>query len=266
MDDTFSLGVDLGGTKTEAALLRRFKGHDRFEVVARERVPTPREDGYEAVLHTTANLARTILASHRLDISTVPVGVGMPGAVTRRHGLVKNSNTTCLNGRHFRGDLSRLLGRDVLFENDANCFALAEARLGAAREYHQGVVFGAILGTGVGGGLILHGRPWPGPQNLAGEWGHHAVGPWRRWYEPELAASGQDVGGGISARGPCYCGKTGCLELYLSGRGAEREYTRRSREQRSLRDIVERKDRDEHAEVVVDELLEGFVLAETSRT
>jgi fructokinase len=181
----------------------------------------------------------------------------MPGAVTRSAGLVKNSNTVCLNGRPFRDDLSALLGASITFENDANCFALAEARLGAARAHRAGVVFGVILGTGVGGGLVIDGKTWPGPQHLGGEWGHHAVGPWNRPGAPVAVGAGPNRAR-LSERPLCYCGKTGCLELYASGPAIERDYLGRSGERRKLPEIVARRATDAHADAALDEFLEAF--------
>lgn len=262
MTETLSLGVDLGGTKTEAALLRRFAepaGSDlRFEVLDRERVPTRGSEGYAAVLATTAALVRRLGRGAGRELGALPIGVGMPGAVTRRDGLVKNSNTVCLNGRSFREDLSRELGARVAFENDANCFALAEAALGAARAQREGIVFGVILGTGVGGGLVVHGKVWQGQQHLGGEWGHHAVGPWRR---PELSAAvlpARSLGLALGERAPCYCGKTGCLELYASGPAVERDYQARSGVSRALPEIAARRASDPHASAALDEMLEAF--------
>lgn len=260
MSETLSLGVDLGGTKTEAAVLRRASANadGEFEVVLRERVPTPGSDGYSAVLASTVELIKGVSAKVGRAPSELPIGVGMPGAVTRREGLVKNSNTVCLNGRPFREDVSRALGTPVAFENDANCFALAEARLGAAREHQAGVVFGVILGTGVGGGLILHGKVWQGLQHLGGEWGHHAVGPWRKPEDSAEAQAGRGSGFALGERGACYCGKTGCLELYASGPAVERDYLRRSGVARSLREIAARRGEDAHAQAALEEMLEAF--------
>lgn len=259
MNEALSLGVDLGGTKTEAVILRRSAAsreeHPRFDILARERTPTPGSAGYDAVLAGTAGLVRRVLADAGLSTHEVSIGVGMPGAVTRREGLVKNSNTVCLNGRAFREDLSQTLGQAVVFENDANCFALAEAELGAGRAHRDGIVFGVILGTGVGGGLVVHGRVWPGPQSLGGEWGHHAVGPWHRAGAPVEPA---ELGLGLPALGPCYCGKSGCLELYAAGPAVERDYANRSGERRALRDIAERRASDAHAAAAIDQLLEAF--------
>lgn len=256
--ETLSLGVDLGGTKTEVVLLRSWAGTSRYEVLERERVPTPQAEGYLAIVENTAALVERAIAAAGRSPLELPVGVGMPGSVTRREGLVKNSNTVCLNGRPFRQDLEKRLGRGVAFENDANCFALAEARFGAGSEHREGVVFGVILGTGVGGGLVLFGRPWAGPQNLGGEWGHHAVGPWFRWDRAALASAGRTHGLGLSERGPCYCGKTGCLELYLSGPAVERDYERRSGQRWPLARIAAERGADEHARAAIGELIEAF--------
>ncbi|MBK6513887.1 MAG: ROK family protein [Polyangiaceae bacterium] len=207
--ETLSLGIDLGGTKIECAVLRS-RGGAAPVVEHRERVATPREEGYDAIVAATAALARATARAAGREVGAIAVGVGMPGGVRRRDGLVKNSNTTCLNGRPFRADLEAALGREILFDNDANCFALAETRLGAARGHEQGVVFGVILGTGVGGGLVVRGQVWPGLHGIAGEWGHHGV-----------QSSSPD------AR-PCYCGQRGCLEAYASGPALEADYLTRS--------------------------------------
>lgn len=249
--------MDLGGTKTEAVLLVRSAGTTRYEVVERERVPTPQSEGYDAIIENTARLVARMLASAPTGAS-VSVGVGMPGSVTRLGGLVKNSNTVCLNGQPFHQDLRKRLGRAVAFENDANCFALAETLLGAGSDHSDGVVFGVIMGTGVGGGLILHGKPWPGAQQLGGEWGHHAVGPWRRWDQASLATPGHSLGLGLAERGPCYCGKTGCLELYLSGPAVEHDYQRRAGQRLALAEIARRRHHDPHAEAALAEMLEAF--------
>jgi fructokinase len=256
MSEDISIGVDLGGTKIEAAVIRETPSASTpFTVLARRRVPTGADGGYEAVLANTVAVIRETAKEAAVDPLAVPVGLGLPGSVTRREGRIKNSNTRCLNGTPFRADVSRTLGREVLFENDANCFALAEARLGAAREYADGVVFGVIMGTGVGGGVVLKGRVWGGPQGLGGEWGHHAVGPWRR---PSELGAGPARGVGISERPPCSCGKMGCLELYASGGGAEAEYFRRTGKRARLADLVALRATDPDAGVVFDELLEAF--------
>lgn len=230
------IGLDLGGTKIEATALRT-AADGALEIALRKRIPTERERGYEAVLERSASLLREIIRDAGADPRDVPIGVGMPGGVTRA-GLVKNSNTVCLNGRPFRADLERALERPITFDNDANCFALAEARMGAAAPFAAGVVFGVILGTGVGGGLILGGKSWPGAQGIAGEWGHHAVWP---------------------DRGPtCYCGRRGCLELFASGPAVERDYQARSGAALRLAEIAQRRAADPHAQAAVEGLLDAF--------
>jgi len=246
--DRIALGVDLGGTKIEAVVLR--VGTERepasldelasFEELARVRAPTERDEGYDAVVARTASVVRNVARSAGVDCASVPLGVGMPGGVTRRDGRVKNSNTVCLNGRPFREDLAAALGRPVVFENDANCFALAETVLGAARAFREGVVFGVILGTGVGGGLVLHGRVWPGAHGIAGEWGHHAV--WAR--APDAR--------------PCYCGQRGCVEAYASGPALEQLYADLAGEARPLVEIAGRRGVDAHAGAVLEVLLDTF--------
>jgi fructokinase len=261
MSELISLGVDLGGTKTEAAIIARqgdgpgVRKNDDFRVLARRRVPTGSERGYAAVLETIIELVRETARQAGIEPKRLPIGVGMPGSITRVGGLIKNSNTECLNGKPFRQDLARVLGGRVLFDNDANCFALAEARCGAARGFIDGVVFGVIMGTGVGGGVVVRGHLWGGAQGLGGEWGHHAVGPWRRL---DAAVEEPITGTGLSERPPCFCGKMGCVELYASGSGVEREYKRRTGESRKLADLVERRDTDPHAATLVDELVEAF--------
>lgn len=259
MREVNSLGVDLGGTKIEAAVLRRFTPDEsRFEVITRKRVPTPAAQGYDAVLDATLMLIRDVARDAGYEARGLSIGLGMPGAISRRTGMVKNSNTVCLNNRPFREDLSRALGAPIYLENDANCFALAEARLGAGKPYRDGVIFGGILGTGVGGGVVIDGRVWPGPQQLGGEWGHHAVGPWRRRTRVSEASHGRDFGLALSEREPCFCGNMGCLELYLSGRAAERDYERRGGTSLKLKDIAERRSEDPIAALVIDEMLEAF--------
>lgn len=228
------VGVDLGGTKMEAVVLRL--SGDSFEVLSRLRRPTERELGYEHIQSALADLVYdTVRQAGLTDMP--PIGVGMPGSISRRSGLIKNSNTTCLNGRPFRDDWSAKVGQRVRFANDANCFALAEARFGAGRGHS--VVFGIILGTGVGGGLVIpsiSGLPdaWDGPQGIAGEWGHISLDP---------------------NNGPsCYCGRRGCIETYLSGPALEARYAslRGLAQPLSLRQIVDRRAEDPVAQQVLD--------------
>ena len=200
------VGVDLGGSKLEVAVVDLDADAGRCDILLRERQPTHQEEGYDAIVARVASSLRAACEERNLDVARVPIGVGMPGGVERRGGHVKNSNTPCLNGRPFRADLERALGRRLAFENDANCFALAEATFGAARAHREGLVFGVIMSTGVGGGLVFGGRVWGGPQGIAGEWGHHGV-----------------FAGRSDARA-CYCGERGCLEAYASGPAVERHF------------------------------------------
>jgi fructokinase len=202
---TVRIGVDLGGTKTEAVVVEL--GGDEPKVIARKRVATERDRGYEHIVEATRALVVDVAKEAGLS-ALADVGVGMPGSVSRRTGeeLVKNSNTTVLNGRPFRADLARALATNVKFANDANCFALAEATWGAARDAR--VAFGVIMGTGVGGGVVVDRKAWDGAQGIAGEWGHIVLDP---------------VNGP-----PCYCGKRGCVETYLSGPAIERAYRERT--------------------------------------
>jgi fructokinase len=231
-----ALGVDLGGTKIEAVVL----AETGVRELARERIPTDQADGYDAIVARTAKLISDVSKVAAVRIDDLTLGVGMPGHVSRATGLVKNSNTVCLNGRPFREDLSRAVGRPIAFENDANCFALAEATLGAAASYADGIVFGVIMGTGVGGGLVVRGQVWPGVQGIGGEWGHHAV-----W------------GGRADARS-CYCGQRGCLERYASGPAVEASYDERKGETKTVREIVALRASDPVAAAVIDELLDAF--------
>lgn len=231
------IGIDLGGTKTEAVVARRSGVHD-LVILARKRIATDVGGGYEGVLRTVEGLVASIAKEAAIDPKAIPIGVGMPGGVTRRDGLVKNSNTVCLNGRPFRSDLEALLGRPVAFDNDANCFTLAEARLGAAAHHVDGVVFGVILGTGVGGGVAVRGQLWPGSQGIAGEWGHHSVWPAR---EPV-----------------CYCGQRGCVELFASGPALERAYAERAGSPLPLAEIAARSATDPLAAAVMNDLLDTF--------
>jgi fructokinase len=187
------IGIDLGGTKTEGIVM-----DTNGQVLVRERRPTPQSDGYAAILDNVAALVHEL--ERRAGVSCA-VGIGTPGAISPKTGLLKNSNTVCLNGRPIQQDLEQRLARAVRVANDANCFALSEALDGAGRGHD--VVFGVILGTGVGGGLVFHGRLHEGPQRIAGEWGHNLLDP---------------------AGPPCYCGKRGCVETLLSGPGLALDY------------------------------------------
>ena len=194
------IGVDLGGTKIEAIAIDG-AGRERF----RRRVPTPQGD-YDATIEAIASLVADAEASLGARAS---VGMGTPGSISRATGLLRGANSVCLNGRPIREDLSRRLGREVRVTNDANCFALSEAADGAGAE--ADVVFGVILGTGVGGGIVVRGRVLDGPNGIAGEWGHNPL-PWPR--DDERPGP------------PCFCGKDGCIETFLSGPGLAGDHRR----------------------------------------
>jgi fructokinase len=195
------IGIDLGGTKIEAAVLARDGA-----LVARHRTTTPRDD-YEATLSVMAALVRRCEEDAGEPCT---VGVGMPGSLSRVTGLVKNANSTWLNGRPLLDDLERTLARTVRLANDADCFALSEASDGAAAGAR--IVFGVIVGTGTGGGVVVDGRLVCGPSGISGEWGHNPL-PWPRKSEWPGPA--------------CYCGKQGCIETWLSGPGLARDHEAR---------------------------------------
>lgn len=205
----------MGGTKIEAVVLAGDRDDPRE--VARLRIPTEATGGYEHILARTAGLVRRISAEERIDLRA-PVGVGMPGSVTRA-GLVKNSNTVCLNGTRFRQELAERLGCPTTFANDANCFALAEARMGAGRGHR--LVFGVIIGTGVGGGIVIDGEVREGPQSICGEWGHQVL-----WPDSDRR---------------CYCGHAGCVETHLAGPWVARHYREQGGDELALPEIIERR-------------------------
>jgi len=205
------LGIDLGGTKTEIIAL----GVDGGELL-RRRVETPKED-YGGILKTVARLVRDAEAELGDRGS---VGVGTPGSISRATGLLRGSNSVCLNGKPIKADLEALLGREVRITNDANCFALSEATDGAAAGAE--IVFGVILGTGVGGGIVVRGRVLTGPNAIAGEWGHNPL-PWPK----------DDERPGY----PCFAGHSGCIETFLSGPGIERDHLRANGETLTSHDI-----------------------------
>jgi fructokinase len=208
------IGVDLGGTKTEAIAL-----DDAGAVLVRRRVATPRGD-YDGTLETVAALVRALEDEVG---ARGTVGVGIPGALSSATGLVKNANSTWLLGRPLDRDLAARLGRPVRLANDANCFALSEATDGAGAG--AGVVFGVILGTGCGGGIVVEGRIVTGANAIAGEWGHNPL-PW-----PEDA----------ERPGPaCYCGRHGCIETFVSGTGLARDFREVTGEASTARDIAAR--------------------------
>ena len=203
------IGIDLGGTKIEAIAL------EGSRELARRRVPTPRGD-YEATVSAVASLIR--------QIGDGTVGIGIPGALSRVSGLVKNANSTWLIEQPLKRDLEQAIGREVRLENDANCFALSEAVDGAGAGAE--VVFGVILGTGVGGGIVAHGKLLTGPNAIAGEWGHN----------PLPAPGPEDL-----PLPACYCGRAGCIETYLSGPGLSADHLKFTGENLGAEEIVARR-------------------------
>ena len=188
------IGIDLGGTKIEGLLI----GADGEEI-ARRRISSPRDD-YAATITAVIGVVRAL--EHAASLATVPVGMGIPGSISRATGLVQNANSTWLNGRPLKRDLAAALGQPVPIANDANCFALSEARDGAGAGAQS--MFGVILGTGTGGALVHRGQLIDGPLGIGGEWGHNPL-PWMRPDE---------------FPGPkCWCGRLGCMETWVSGTG-----------------------------------------------
>jgi fructokinase len=203
----FRIGIDLGGTKIEGVVLDA-NGRELF----RKRVETRQEQGYLHILNRIKSLHDDLAA----NFSGAPhtFGIGTPGVVCPRIGLLKNSNTVCMNGRPVKADLEKILGRKIEIQNDANCFALAEALHGAGAG--RKLVFGVIMGTGCGGGIIHKGEVISGAQGIAGEWGHTSINP----------------------EGPlCYCGRHGCVETYISGGGLEARYAEQFGGKKSFKEI-----------------------------
>jgi fructokinase len=201
------IGIDLGGTKIEGVVLDA-SGKDLF----RKRIPTEREHGYQHILNRLKFLHDDLVAS--VHGAPTTFGIGTPGAISPRTGLLKNSNTVCMNGQPVKADLEKLLGRKIEIQNDANCFAMAEALLGAGKG--KKLVFGVIMGTGCGGGIVHKGEVFTGPQAIAGEWGHMSIDP----------------------HGPlCYCGQRGCVETFISGGGLEKRYAEKFGAHKSLKEV-----------------------------
>lgn len=196
------VGIDLGGTKLEGIVLNQ-QGTE----LKRQRAQTPRGN-YPTLLDGVADFIRQFTRELEDDFS---LGIGTPGS-TGTDGLMRNSNTTEFNGQPFFSDLRQKLGIEFVMENDANCFALSESRDGAARDYRN--VFGVIIGTGVGGGVIVDGKLISGHNRIGGEWGHNPL-PW---------PGGEEYANGRYRREPCYCGRTGCIETFLSGPGLSQTF------------------------------------------
>jgi len=220
------IGIDLGGTKIEGILL-----DDSFNVVERTRIPTQQEKGYKSIINSIVSLVEEL----KIKASdNVTIGVSAPGAISKKSGLIKNSNTQCLIGMPLKEDLKQALDQEIAIENDANCFALAEATLGAAKNHN--VVFGVIIGTGVGGGIVINGEIHKGRTYIAGEWGHHT-----------LRVNGNK----------CYCGKLGCVETYISGPALEKRWTELTGKTESLPSIIHNLDT-EKGQQWKKEFLENF--------
>jgi fructokinase len=206
------IGIDLGGTKIEALAI-----DNQGVELARSRIDTPRDD-YNATIEAMVGLVRHLETETG---GTGTVGAGVPGSISRVTGFVKNSNSTWLNGRPLDKDFAAALGREVRIANDANCFAVSEATDGAAAGKH--IVFGVILGTGCGGGVAVDARVHEGPNGVGGEWGHNPL-PWPR---PE------------EYPGPaCYCGKRGCMEMWVSGTGIALDYRTATGKEKTTQEIV----------------------------
>ncbi len=226
-------GIDLGGTKTECVVL-----DNSMKVITRKRIATESEQGYEHILHQIKKLIDEVSS----DIGEKPARIGFatPGASEPSSGLMKNCNTVCMNGKPMHADIERTLGISVKLANDANCFALSEALMGAGKDHpHAEVVFGVIMGTGVGGGLVVNGKLINGRHGIAGEWGHNI-----------LEEKGE----------PCYCGKSGCVEKVISGTGLEQYYHKISNKKIRLKEILQNhlKGSDAHATATIERLLEYY--------
>ena len=226
------IGIDLGGTKIESVVLSP-SGEELF----RHRVPTHSENGYDHIIAEIHQIYLRTLAS--IDNQPHTLGFGTPGSLSVETGLMKNCNTTCLNGKPLSRDLSGFIDIPFIIENDANCFALAESIWGAGRGHS--VVFGVILGTGCGGGIVIDQRIWRGPNTIAGEWGHSVLIPGGR---------------------PCYCGKRGCVETYISGSGIQNAYLETTGLQAPVEEILDLADQG-HPEAceIMDTAITSFALA-----
>ncbi len=228
------LGIDLGGTKIEGIVL---KSKENPEEVIRHRVNTEEEKGYSHVITNIKSLVDYI--EEKINHKFNKIGIGTPGTIDPETGLLKNSNSQCLNGMSIKKDLANILNKTILIQNDANCFALAETLLGSVKEQYPDAknVFGIIMGTGVGGGVIIDGKTVYGNQGIGGEWGHTIV---------------TDNGD------HCYCGKRGCVESVISGRALQIYYSKISGKKLKLEEIFAKKDSDNHAKETFERLITHF--------
>ena len=201
----YKIGVDLGGTKTEIIVL-----DENLDVLERKRVPTP-QNNYNEIIDTIASLVLDVSQ----NISDFSLGVCCPGTISKQTGLIKNSNTQCLIGKSLKKDLENKIQKNISIENDANCFALSESKIGAGVNFN--LIFGVIMGTGVGGGIVINDVLHSGRTNIAGEWGHHT-----------LHQNGNS----------CYCGKFGCVETYISGPSLEKRWSQLTGFTQSMPEII----------------------------
>ena len=226
----FKLGIDLGGTKIEIACLN-IKNN---KIVYRKRIPSPQND-YNKTLNAIKNLVET--SENELGL-TCPLGIGIPGSISSKTGKIRNANSVWLNGMFLEKDLRKKLNKKIKIENDANCFAISEAMDGAASKFNN--VFGIILGTGVGSGIVLNKNLIRGTNGISGEWGHNPL-PWKK--------------NDFNSR-PCWCGKIDCIERYISGPAIEAEHKKRFGEALSFKDIVQfYTDGNENCKITIDLLI-----------
>ncbi|MBT4175343.1 MAG: ROK family protein [Thaumarchaeota archaeon] len=223
------IGIDLGGTKIEGILV-----DDNYKTITRKRIPTNQDNGYNSILESIKNLCMELMPESNENIS---IGVCTPGALSLNSGLIKNSNTQCLIGKDLQNDLKNILHHDISIENDANCFALAEANLGAGKD--SNLVFGVIMGTGVGGGITINGKIHHGRNNIAGEWGHHCL---------------------HNDGNRCYCGNSGCVETYISGPSLEQNWSQLSGLNQSLPEILQNFD-NQHFQNWKKSFIDNFALS-----
>ena len=202
------IGIDLGGTKIEGILV-----DETYHPIMRKRISTNPENGYDSILNSIKDLVNELDTKSEKNTS---VGIGTPGSLSHDSGLIKNSNTECLVGKDFKNDLKKTLNLNISMDNDANCFALAESKLGAGK--NSDLVFGVIMGTGVGGGIVIDGKIYHGKNSIAGEWGHHC-----------LHSEGNN----------CYCGNKGCVETYISGPALEKNWYDLTGQNNSLSEIIQ---------------------------
>jgi len=209
-------GIDLGGTKAEGVVIGQGGLNN---ILFRDRVPTGAENGYEHILGQIKKLVD--MMEQKMGYRPSRLGIGTPGTLDPKLRTMKGCNSECMNGQPMKDDLEKLLNMEIAIANDADCFALAEARMGIVKEKfpEANVVFGVIMGTGVGGGLVVEGKVIKGLQGIGGEWGHNFL----------------DESGG-----PCYCGKAGCVEKVIAGPGLERYYLEQSGTKRALKEIYDR--------------------------